>query len=100
MECVAFFCGRPALLSSFFWQPCSRLQLGSKKTRADAVPVAVCMSDVLLALCHSPFLTTLPLLTFFLVSIFPVVVLLVEQEVSSPVNLVQAFLSGPLQRTF
>ena len=38
-----------------------------------------CMSDVLPALCHSPFLTTLPLLTFFLVSIFPVVLFLIEQ---------------------
>ncbi|KAK2558955.1 hypothetical protein P5673_018582, partial [Acropora cervicornis] len=67
LESVAFVCGPPALPSFFFWQPCSQLHLGSQKTRPDAVPVAVCMSDVLPALCHSPFLTTLPLLNFFLV---------------------------------
>ena len=38
-----------------------------------------CLSDVLPALSHSPFLTTLPLLTFFLVSVFPVVLFLIEQ---------------------
>ena len=79
LESVAFDCGPPALPSSFFWQPCSQLHLGSQKTRPDAVPVPTCMSDVLPALCHSPFLTTLSLLTFFLVSIFPVVLFLIEQ---------------------
>ena len=52
---------------------------GVSKNKARRCSCRCFMSDVLPALCHSPFLTTLPLLTLFLVSIFPVVVFLIEQ---------------------